>query len=72
MKMKKGDYVRSKKILPMRETFGFQSAGKIEGYVISTKPYLVLEYNDGEKKGQIGISHEAMDQFEIIKEAENE
>jgi len=70
--MRKGDYVKSKRILAMRETFGFQCVGKIEGYVIQTKPYLVVEFDTGEEKGQVGISHEAMDQFEILKEAENE
>lgn len=70
--MKRGDIVRSKRVLSMRETFGFQSAGRIEGYIVQTKPYLVIEYDTGAERGQVGISHEAMDQIEVIKEAENE
>ena len=70
--MRKGDLVRSKRVLAMRETFGFQSVGRIEGHVIQTKPYLIIEYDTGENRGQVGINHEAMDQFEVLKEAENE
>ena len=70
--MKKGDYVKAKRVLSMRETFGYQCVGKIEGTVIHTKPYLVIEFDSGDGRGQVGITHEANDQFEVLKEAEDE
>jgi hypothetical protein len=69
--MKKGDVVRAKQTLTMKEMCDFACVGIIEGIVLKKTP-LIVEIDQGGQKFQVRIIDEAKEKFEVIKEAPEE
>ena len=69
--MKKGDRIRAKQQLSIREANDFQMLGILEGIVLKANP-LIIEIDVGGDRYQVRIADEAKEKFGVIEEAKDE